>query len=153
MEKLFVTYSIAILLKELGFNEPCFGYYDEDNQLMSFPKLNVFWNDNDKLSYNRSIKNIFNKNKSDKLMCLAPTWEQVEDWLRDNHNIAIIWDIQSGSSCTYNPFKKGFCFEIIKGIGNKTTSLPISNNIVHDSYYTGRMYNVLEVLEYLKKNL
>jgi hypothetical protein len=28
MEKEFVTYEIASELKELGFNEPCWGYYD-----------------------------------------------------------------------------------------------------------------------------
>jgi hypothetical protein len=30
MEKEFVTYELALGLKQLGFNEPCFGYYLED---------------------------------------------------------------------------------------------------------------------------
>lgn len=153
MEKLFVTYSIALLMKNLGFNQKCLGYFDEKGELISFSRLDVFWNDNNKLSWNRHIKYIFRKSKSAELMCLAPTWEQVETWLRDVHNIAIIWDIQSGNSCTYNPFKEGFCFEIIKCIGNKTISLPISTNIVHDSYYNGREYNVLKVLEYINTKL
>ena len=30
MEKEFVTYELALKLKELGFNEPCIATYDED---------------------------------------------------------------------------------------------------------------------------
>ena len=33
MEKEFVTYEQALALKELGFDEPCFGYYDEGGNL------------------------------------------------------------------------------------------------------------------------
>lgn len=31
MQEQFVTYEIALKLKELGFNEPCFAYYDEED--------------------------------------------------------------------------------------------------------------------------
>jgi len=34
MEKQFVTYEIALKLKELGFNELCFGYFNGDKELM-----------------------------------------------------------------------------------------------------------------------
>ena len=33
MEKEFVKYEIALELKELGFDEPCFGYYGVENEL------------------------------------------------------------------------------------------------------------------------
>jgi hypothetical protein len=33
MEKEFVPYELAVKLKELGFDEPCFGYYDEGGNL------------------------------------------------------------------------------------------------------------------------
>ena len=29
MEKEFVPYELALRMKALGFDEPCFGYYDE----------------------------------------------------------------------------------------------------------------------------
>ena len=149
MENLFVTYAIALLLKQLGFNEKCLAYFNDKKTFYLHDHPNAFYTDNEHVeSY---CTNIFSKKINKANACQAPTWEQVETWLRDNHNIAIIWDIQSGSSCTYNPFKEGFCFEIVKGINYKTCSLPVSNNIVHDSYYTGRAYNILEVLEYLKK--
>jgi len=33
MENEFTTYEQALALKELGFDEPCFGYYDEGGNL------------------------------------------------------------------------------------------------------------------------
>ena len=33
MDKEFVTYEQAVALKELGFNEPCLGWYDEGGNL------------------------------------------------------------------------------------------------------------------------
>ena len=33
MDKEFVPYNIALAMKELGFDEPCFGYYDEGGNL------------------------------------------------------------------------------------------------------------------------
>lgn len=40
MEKEFVPYEQALILKELGFDEPCFGYYDKDDK--SFELLKYF---------------------------------------------------------------------------------------------------------------
>ena len=40
MEKEFVNYEIALALKELGFDEPCFGYYNIDPQLKN-PAFNM----------------------------------------------------------------------------------------------------------------
>ena len=33
MEKEFVSYEQALALKELGFDEPCFGYYEPNGEL------------------------------------------------------------------------------------------------------------------------
>ena len=45
MEKEFVDYKIGLELKELGFDEPCFGYYDhqikELDTILTMPKLVV----------------------------------------------------------------------------------------------------------------
>jgi hypothetical protein len=40
MNKEFVPYEQALALKELGFNEPCFGYYNTDPYLGS-PAFNL----------------------------------------------------------------------------------------------------------------
>lgn len=73
MEKEFVTYDIAIKLKELGFNENCFGYYKNNNTLIWFAgNIGVdHWNLPD-------IDDI-----------PAPLWQQVIDWFRIKHNINV----------------------------------------------------------------
>lgn len=40
MKKEFVPYELALELKQLGFDEPCFGYYNVDPQLKS-PAFNM----------------------------------------------------------------------------------------------------------------
>jgi len=40
MEKEFIPYTEALALKELGFDEPCFGYYNIDPQLKN-PAFNM----------------------------------------------------------------------------------------------------------------
>ena len=59
MEKFFVTYALAIKLKELGFNEPCIAFYDNNKKFIYSP----------------------NNEKIYSIKTLAPTWEQAFDWL------------------------------------------------------------------------
>ena len=79
MENQFVPYPIALDLKELGFDEPCFGYFNEKRMLMQFLH-NVFYNKNSEIAYARNIKYLFRKEAVYKLMCTAPLWQQVIDW-------------------------------------------------------------------------
>jgi hypothetical protein len=58
MEKEFVPYELAVKLKELGFDEPCFGYYY--NKQLSFGA---------RTSYGEVIE--------------APTFSQAFRWFRD----------------------------------------------------------------------
>lgn len=71
MKKQFVTYEIALALKELGFNAPCMAlYYIEDK---CFHKTNY------------TCTNVLQNN-----ICLdAPLWQQVIDWFREEHDIWI----------------------------------------------------------------
>lgn len=70
MEKEFVTYRLAFKFKELGFDEPCFGWFTEDNHF-----------------YLNNIKNgkIFKSNDG----CLAPTFSQAFRWFRENYQWTI----------------------------------------------------------------
>lgn len=90
MIRQFVPYRIALTLKRLGFDERCFGYYNEVGGLFAFTNLKVFWNSNKDVHYNRSIRNFFNRKKAIETMCVAPTWQQVTDWLREKYNIDVI---------------------------------------------------------------
>jgi hypothetical protein len=69
MEKQFVTYEIAKALKELGFNEKCFGYFNED-------KIIVF--------------SIIDPNKRKEII-FVPLWQQVIDWFLDKYQLCLYW--------------------------------------------------------------
>lgn len=77
MKNQFVTYKIALKLKELGFNEECLGYFR--NNTKSF--------------------HLGEDTRVQKDSVLAPLWQQVIDWL-DNKDIHIIlYFPQSISGC------------------------------------------------------
>ena len=69
MEKQFVTYEIALKLKELGFDEECFGYF------APLKKELTIWHNPEVTNQGEFI--------------LAPLWQQAIDWLREEHRIDI----------------------------------------------------------------
>lgn len=71
-EKEFIPYEQALALKELGFNEPCFGYYNMKKKFNMGNYTTKHW----------------------KSTCLAPTFSQAFRWFREKHNIhaEITWD-------------------------------------------------------------
>lgn len=79
MNKQFVTYEIALKLKELCFDEECFAIYDayQHNRL-------VYLNED-----GRNSAGIIKTNESMEISSLAPLWQQVIDWLRENYDIHI----------------------------------------------------------------
>lgn len=80
MQKQFVTYPIALKLKELGFDEPCLGFYDTHLNLQLGHKPEYLINI-EKGNY------IFGNDKIKIL--LAPLYQQVIDWFREKYNIMI----------------------------------------------------------------
>jgi hypothetical protein len=68
MNREFVPYTEALALKELGFDELCFGYYNIDPQLKN-PAFNMV----------KPFEHIW---------CLpAPLYQQVFRWFREKHNL------------------------------------------------------------------
>ena len=66
MENGFVTYEQAVKLKELGFDESCFGYYENG--------VFIFWYDS--------------KQETELLLnCSAPLKQQVFRWFREKYNL------------------------------------------------------------------
>ena len=77
LEKEFVTYEQALSLKELGFNELCFGYFNSKSELAFNTKGNPIskdwvWFGNQCLPID---------------MTLAPLKQQVFRWFREKYNI------------------------------------------------------------------
>lgn len=65
MEKEFVPYEQALALKELGFDEPCLGYYDDDFELFLLKYFN------------------YNSTKA----VSAPLYQQAFRWFREKYEI------------------------------------------------------------------
>jgi hypothetical protein len=74
MKKEFVPYGLALELKELGFDEPCFGYYHNlglHQLLLSQRDLRA--DNNDSIEY-----------------CVAPTYSQAFRWFREKYALCIV---------------------------------------------------------------
>lgn len=83
MEKEFVPFKLAVKLKEVGFDEPCFYYFNssENNQL---------WQDTDGGYYRNSVIGVSNllwDVTFDNGNVSAPLWSQCFDWFREKHNL------------------------------------------------------------------
>jgi hypothetical protein len=77
MEKEFVSYEIALKLKELGFDEPCITYYYElTSNLRTHLAIDI-----------RYAWTYLGTNKLG--FTLAPLYQQVFKWIREKHNIDI----------------------------------------------------------------
>jgi hypothetical protein len=90
MEKEFVPYEQALALKELGFDESCFGWHAGENHC--------------------NIRQVHSQpNHPDNLYnwCSAPTFSQAFRWFRDTHNM--LANVYSNAS--------GFLFEYHDTIG------------------------------------
>ena len=68
MEKEFVKYEQALTLKELGFDEPCFGYWKSKNWLIQEKTRTDGYTHADQ-------------------ECSAPLYQQVFRWFREKHGL------------------------------------------------------------------
>ena len=76
MNEEFVTYEQALALKKLGFDESCFGFYENG--------VFIFWYDS--------------KQETELLLnCSAPLKQQVFRWFREEHGLSGIPDDESYS--------------------------------------------------------
>lgn len=81
MKEQFVTYEIAKQLKKLGFDERCFGLFNQIKELC-YPQLHYGeWKS-------------FHDQEDQKWITPAPLWQQVVDWLREEKDIQIniVWN-------------------------------------------------------------
>ena len=77
MNKEFITYEQALALKELGFNEPCFGYF-EPNKKFKYLNWEIL-KDFPYLAKNSEWQDLYG----------APTFSQAFRWFREKHNLVI----------------------------------------------------------------
>jgi len=83
MKDQFVTYEIAKKLKELGFNEPCFGIYSNGKLVIE-----------DQWTHATNEWTMMESENP-----TAPLWQQAIDWLSDKKDIGIY-------ECFFHPTMK-----------------------------------------------
>jgi hypothetical protein len=140
MEKEFVTYELALRMKALGFDEPCFGYFCNDRRdckLEFIPvKLAKNWNgiesnlDESPIYNGRNKKEVKESLDERNLLFLwtsAPTWQSAFKWLENKYNIYGIPKPILGSKNGYDSFPiLGWDFDSF-----------MTNLATENSYYMG----------------
>ena len=75
MNKEFVPYEEALALKELGFDESCFSYYNTTDNELSF-----VYDGHNRISFRRNSQFGF--------ACSAPLYQQAFRWFREEHDLS-----------------------------------------------------------------
>ena len=70
MEKEFVPYELALRMKQLGFDEPCLGFYNKEDR----PNLGY-------------CTNSFQDDTTLEIKCTAPLYQQAFRWFREKYNM------------------------------------------------------------------
>jgi len=72
MNKEFIPYEQALALKGLGFDEPCFAFYNERQTLLSDMTFGF-----------EEADFLYTQYDMDKAQCIAPLYQQAFRWFRD----------------------------------------------------------------------
>jgi hypothetical protein len=83
MEKEFVPYELAVKLKELGFDEPCLGFYNHQGELILMAQEDE-----------SSIEMYKNSYVEMGMQYAAPLFQQVFRWFREKYDLQynIVWN-------------------------------------------------------------
>jgi hypothetical protein len=75
MEKEFIPYAEALILKELGFDENCIGFYNAEQELRPVSQKSH-------RPYSRIMRNISLRSNA---KCTAPLYQKIFRWFRENY--------------------------------------------------------------------
>jgi hypothetical protein len=136
MENEFVTYEIALRMKQLGFDEPCFGWYADETHLSIRPQ---YIQPNDP-------NNVYN-------WCLAPTFSQAFRWFREKHGL-YSW-IQLHNGYINDPFfpELPITFSIMdRKTGNKYYERDIPHNYLYKTNEEAELTCLTKLIEIVEQN-
>ncbi len=121
MEDQFVTYEIALKLKELGFNQPCLGFYNKKNEFL--------------------LNHQFEHYCSPFKIIKTPLWQQAIDWLRYLGVLFELFPVDSWYRWSYRISMQDIM----------SPFYIITNDIIEfTSYEEAREYGILEALKLIK---
>jgi len=128
MEKELVSYEIALALKELGFNEPCFTYYyDISGEL----RKNISVDIHNGWTYFPNLK----------LITLAPTFSQAFRFFRERHGLYGLY--------TMGDYENNFYWQIWRNDSITKTYITASN-YVFEKYEEAEQACLLKLIEIVK---
>jgi len=129
MKEQFVTYDIALKLKELGFDEECFAYFHPDSDFCMFEYY-------DFERQNSTIHSDYGGIKQ----CTAPLYQQAIDWFIEKHRINCV--------VGYTEDNKE---EFMAIIDRPNQSIDYNMNSTK-SYYKAREQAILKAIKLIKNN-
>ena len=103
MTKEFVPYEQALELKELGFDEPCFGWFRSTLIPSNFTEFFL----ETEFGMNESPSDWVNSNFLDEA-CSAPLYQQAFRWFREKYKLHYSIDYE----CSQHDFKWGYNYTI-----------------------------------------
>ena len=136
MQREFVTYEIALGLKELGFDEECFAIFFR-TILNNGRTVNYISDDWESPFY----KNRTNSESNSVDIVSAPLWQQVIDWFRERYNWLIVVDVANSTEyyAAIREFDEDGCI---------ISKIPYKN---YPTYYKAREQAILKAIELCQK--
>ena len=132
MEKQFVTYEIALKLKELGFDEKCFGLFKNEKFYRDFEVFQ--WQ-----NFSDCIK--------------APLWQQVISWLKNECKLEIEV-FKWVAKCYHNEelATPHYLFDIDKAFEHTNDWIyqSINDDLKYHTYEEAREQAILKAIELIK---
>ena len=128
MEKQFVTYEIALALKELGFDEECLAYYAKPTT-----KEDI------ELFFTSGVYGWVKQNNTILQKCTTPLWQQAIDWFREKAGYNIYLEYNSFRSWWYT-------------IAIQSPTDILATKMGEKSYYKIREQAILKAIELYKNN-
>jgi hypothetical protein len=143
MDNMFVTYEIALMLKEKGFDEPCFGTYNSFGDFIQSNSEEPLPKNSDQLYDHIWLKHIQTHfpEHTPEMLCTAPLWQQCLEWLEREHWV----DFWAVPILTPNP-KQYECFIMYRG---KEISCDILGIRFFNSYNDARQTAVEKILKHI----
>jgi len=124
MNKEFIPYEQALALKELGFDEPCLGFYNKEDR----PNLGY-------------CTNSFQDDTTLEIKCTAPLYQQAFRWFREKHKL---W--------AYNiPYNTGkYCIEIWRLVEGDDYVKTKEDRVIMDNWEEAELACLNKIIELIK---
>ena len=129
----FVSYKVALKLKEFGFDEPCFTYYYELNSNL---RTHLVVDINKAWTYSGNTNFGFT---------LAPLYQQVFKWLRNKYGIDF------SINTTYSMYNKNTSKKYSGVIDNKTMYTNVGFYDNYEEAELAGLQKMIEIIENQKK--